>query len=211
DALAIGELPDRRDRVLVAHVDGMVGAEFAANLQAILAGAGQDHRTGTERLGDGHAEKPDGAGPEYGDAFARHESPELRQSIHRRSRGDHEGRLRIGHVVGNGHKRIDVVDLVLAKAAIRGESVGAVALVVITIVEPGVDGGGGPSAAALLALAATGMDLDGNALADTEFVDARTECHHGPHIFVSWREVLVEWQPPFNERRWAGVDDFKIS
>ena len=67
---------------------------------------------------------------------------------------------------GIGDQRIDVVDLVLAEAAVGGEAVGAVALVDVAVVEAVVVAGGVHALAAALALAAAGMDFHGHALAD---------------------------------------------
>src|SRR5229473_2714987 len=51
DALAAVELLDRLDDVgLFADVDDVVGAELAPDLEAVVAGAREDHRLGTHRL-----------------------------------------------------------------------------------------------------------------------------------------------------------------
>src|SRR5262249_30489659 len=170
DAIAAGEPAHRLDRVLLAHVDHMVGAEFAADLQAIVARAGEDHGARAERLGDGDAEQPDGAGPEYRDALAGDEAAEFGQPVHGGAGGHHQGRLLVRHAVGDGDERVDVVDLIFAEAAIGGEAVGAVALVHVAVVEAVVVARGVHALAAALALAAAGVNLHRHALADGVFV-----------------------------------------
>src|SRR5262249_22136388 len=64
--------------------------------------------------------------------------------------------------------------------------------------------------AAALALAAAGVDFDGDALADPVFVDARAERDHGLHIFVAGREVLVVRQATAALRRRAMADHLEI-
>jgi hypothetical protein len=66
-----------------------------------------------------------------------------------------------------------------------------VAFIHLAVIEPIVVAGGVHALAAALALAAAGMDFDGDALADPVFVDARPERDHGTHIFVPGGEVLV--------------------
>src|SRR5262249_62175459 len=97
-----------------------------------------------------------------------------------------------------------------AEAAVGGEAIGTVAFVHLAVIEPVVVAGGVHALAAALALAAAGMDFDGDALVDPVFVDARPERDHGTHIFVSGREVLVVRQTTTNRRRRAMGDGFEI-
>ena len=101
-------------------------------------------------------------------------------------------RLLVRHRFGNGDHGVDVVDLVFAEAAVGGEAVGAVALVDVAVVEAVIVAGGVHALAAALALAAAGMDFDGDALADRKLVDAGSERDDRAHIFVAGREILVE-------------------
>jgi hypothetical protein len=44
------------------------------------------------------------------------------------------------------------------------------------------------------------MNLHTDSLADLELVDVRPECRNRAHIFVAWREILVEGQAALNTR-----------
>ena len=130
---------------------------------------------GAHRLGDRDAEQPDRAGAGDHDALARDQPAELGQAVHGGAGGDDQRRLLVRHVVGDRDQRVDVVDLVFAEAAVGGEAVGAVALVDVAVIEPVVVAGGVHALAAALALAAAGVDLHRDALADLVFVDAGPE------------------------------------
>ena len=54
------------------------------------------------------------------------------------------------------------------------------------------------------------MNLDGHALADPVFVDARAERHHRAHIFVPGSEVLVVRHAAKDQRRRPVIDDLEI-
>src|SRR6202165_2997703 len=138
------------DRVLPANVDGVVGAELATDLQAIVAGPGQDHRSSTQCLGDRDPEQPDRPGAEDRDAFAGDEPAELGQPVHRGAGGHDEARLLVRDAVRDGDQRVDVVDLIFAEPAVGGEAVGAVALVAVAVVEPVIEAGGVHAFAAAL-------------------------------------------------------------
>src|SRR6516162_7464007 len=71
DALAAVELAYRRDRVLPPDVDHVVGTELAADLEAVVARAGEDDGMRAERLCDRDAKEPDRAGAGDHDALAR--------------------------------------------------------------------------------------------------------------------------------------------
>src|SRR6516225_5204281 len=210
DALAAVELAYRRDRVLPPDVDDVVGTELAADLEAVVARAGEDDRMRAERLRDGNPEEPDRAGAGDHDALARDQPAELGEPVHRGAGGDHQRCLLVRHRVGNGNQRVDVVDLILAEAAVGGETVGAVAFVDVAVVEPIVVTGGVHALAAALALAAAGMNLDGHALADAVFVDARPERDHGAHVFVPGGEVLVVRHAAPDQRRRSVIDDLEV-
>ena len=188
----------------------MIGAELEADLEAVVARPGEDHRLGAHGLGYRHAEQPDRAGAGHHDAFAGHEAAELGQAVHGGAGGDDERRLFVRHRVRNGHERVDVVDLVFAEAAVGGEAVGAVALVDVAVVQAVVVAGRVHAFAAALALAAAGVDFHRHPLADPVFVDAGAERRHGAHIFVAGREVLVERQPTLDGCRRAVIDDLEI-
>src|SRR5262249_36560595 len=174
----------RRDCVLPRDVDDVVGTELAADLEPVVARAGEDDRLRAERLRDGNAEEADRAGAGDHDALARDQAAELGEPVHRGAGGGHHRPLPARHRAGNGNQRVDVVDLIFAEAAVGGETVGAVAFVDVAVIEPVVVTGGVHALAAALALAAAGMNLDGHALADAVFVDAWPERDHGAHIFV---------------------------
>ena len=165
---------------------------------------------GAERLGDRDAEQADRAGAGDHHALARHQPAELGQAVHRGAGGDDERRLLVRHRVGDRDQRVDVVDLVFAEAAVGGEAVGAVALVDVAVVEAVVVAGGVHALAAALALAAAGVDLHRDALADPVFVDAGTERHDRAHVFVARREVLVERHAALDRGGRAVPDDLQI-
>src|SRR5262245_11832804 len=187
DALAAVEPAHRRDRVLPPDVDDVVGTELAADLEPIVARTGEDDGMRAERPCDRDAEEADRAGAGDHHALARDQPAELGEPVHRGAGGDHQRRLLVRHRVGNRNQRVDVVDLIFAEAAVGGEAVGAVTFVDVAVVEAVVVTGGVHALAAALALAAAGMNLDGHALADPVFVDARAERDHRAHIFVAGR------------------------
>jgi hypothetical protein len=154
--------------------------------------------------------KADRAGASDDDALAGDETAQLGEAVHRGAGGHHQRRLLVRHGVGNGDQRVDVVDLVFAEAAVGSEAVGAVALVDVAVIEPVIMARGVHALAAALALAAAGVDFDRDALADAVFVDAGAERHHGAHIFVAGRKILVERHAALDRGRRAVVDDFEI-
>ncbi len=172
----------------------MVGAELLADLEPVVARAGQDHRLRANRLGHGHADQADGARAGHDHAFARDKAAKFGEPIHRGARRDDQRGLFVRHVVVDMHQRVDVVHLVFAEAAIGGETIGPVALVDVTVVLAVIVARGVHALAAALALAATGMDLHRHPLADLVFVDAGAERHDGSHVFMAGGEVLVERQ-----------------
>ena len=165
---------------------------------------------GAHRLGNRDAQEPDRAGAGDHDALARDQPAELGQPVHRGAGGDDQRRLLVRHLVGDRDQRVDVVDLIFAEAAVGGEAVGAVAFVHVAVIEPVVVAGGVHALAAALALAAAGVDLDGDALADLVFVDARPERDHGAHIFVAGGEVLVVRHAAEDRGRRSVIDDLEI-
>jgi hypothetical protein len=138
------------------------------------------------------------------------ETAEFGQPVHRRACGHDQRRFLIRHRVGNGDQRVDVVDLILAEAAIGGEAVGAMALIDIAVIESVVVARGVHARTAALALATAGVNLDRDALADLVLVDARAERHHRAHIFMAGREVLVERHAAQKRCRRPVIDDFEI-
>jgi hypothetical protein len=54
------------------------------------------------------------------------------------------------------------------------------------------------------------VDLHADPLADLELVDVGSEGCDGAHIFVAWREILVEGKAALNARRRARMNDFEI-
>src|SRR5215831_3481936 len=210
DALAAVELAYRRDRVLPPDVDDVVGTELAADLEPVVARAGEDDRMRAERLRDGNAKEPDGAGAGDHHTLAGDQPAELGEPVHGGAGGDHQRRFLVRHRVGNGNQGVDVVDLIFAEAPVGGETVGAVTLVHVAVVEPVVVTGGVHALAAALALAAAGMNLDRHALADAVFVDAGPERHHGAHVFVPGGEILVVRHAAPDQRRRPVIDDLEI-
>ena len=100
-----------------------------------MAGAGQDHRLGAQRLGDADAHQPDRSRTGYHDPLAGDDPAHHVETVHRGAGGDDQRRLLVAHVVGDMDHRIDVVDRVLGEPAIGAEAVGAVSLLAPAIIE----------------------------------------------------------------------------
>ena len=130
----------------------------------------QDHRARAKRLGNGHREQPDRAGANDDNAFACDQPAEFGQAVHGGAGSDDEGGFRVAHRIGHSRQRVDMVDRVLGKTAIRCKTVGAMTLLGFPIVETG----GVHALAAALALAAAGVDFDADTLADRKLVDVRS-------------------------------------
>jgi hypothetical protein len=113
-------------------------------------------------------------------------------------------------VVGHARQSIDVVHRVFGKPAVGGESVGAVPLVDLAVIQPVVQAGGVHALPAALALSAAGMDLDRDPLADRKFVDTGPERRDFAHVLVARREVLVEGQPALDLGRRAVVNHLQV-
>src|SRR5690606_20853855 len=111
---------------------------------------------------------------------------------------------------GDADQRIDVVDLILAEATIRGETIRSMAFVDVAVVQPIIVTRGIHVLAAALALSAARMNLDRDPVTNLEFVNSWAKRHHGAHVLVPRGEVLVEWIATLDKRRWAVIDDFKI-
>src|SRR5262249_56112090 len=75
DALAAVEPAHGRDRVLAPDVDDVVGTELAADVEPVVARAGEDDRMRAERLRDGNAEEPDRAAASDHHPPAPHQPP----------------------------------------------------------------------------------------------------------------------------------------
>src|SRR5262245_42995823 len=84
------------------------------------------------------------------------------------------------------------------------------AFVDFAIVETIVVTGRVHALAAAFALAAAGMDLDRDPLADIVLIDTGPERHDRAHVFMAGREILVERQPALNRRRRSVIDDLEI-
>src|SRR5215831_6661435 len=54
------------------------------------------------------------------------------------------------------------------------------------------------------------MDLDGDAVADPEFIDGRTEADDRAHVFVTGCEAPVERELAIDQGREAMLEDFDI-
>src|SRR4029077_17514329 len=149
--------------------------ELRADLQSIVAGAGKNDRLGAESFRDRNGHQPDGARAGDANTFAGHKPAKFGKRIHCGSGGNDEGTLFVCHLVRDHTPRVDVFPLVFAEAAISGETIGAMALVNITIIETVVVAGRIHTFAATFALPAAGMNLDRHARADLVFIDAGPE------------------------------------
>ncbi len=105
---------------------------------------------------------------------------------------------------------VDVVDGVLGEAAVGGEAVGAVTLVVTLVVQAVVEAGGVHPLPAPLAAPASGMDLHGDAVPDLVLVDARPELDDGAHVLVARGEILVEGGAALDDGRQSFGDDLHV-
>jgi hypothetical protein len=54
------------------------------------------------------------------------------------------------------------------------------------------------------------VHLDGNAIADLELIDGRTELHHRAHIFVARRKTFVERRAAIDDRGQPMLDDLDV-
>ena len=99
-------------------------------------------------------------------------------------------------------------DHVFGKSAVRRESVGAVTLVDVAVVEAVIVARRVHPLAAALALPASGVNFDGDALADPVLVDAGSERRNRAHVFMARREIPVERLAAPDQRRWTVMDDF---
>jgi len=96
----------------------MIRAKFETDLKAVVARSGQDHRLRAEGFGDRHAEQSDRTRTGHNDALACDKAAEFRQPVHRRTRGNDQGRLLVRHLVRDANQRVDAVDGVLGKPAV---------------------------------------------------------------------------------------------
>src|SRR6516225_1055626 len=206
DTLAAGDPLDSFDRVFLVDIDDRVGAEPFADREPALARAGQDHRLRTQRLGDAYPHQTDRSRSGNDDPFAGDNAAHYVEPVHCRAGGDDEGRLLVGHVVGNADHRVDVVQGVFGEAAIGAEAIGAMAFAAVAVIEAR----GIHAFAAALALPAPGMDLDGDAVADLEFVDSGAEPHDRAHIFVPRRKAPIERELAIHQRRDAMFEDLDV-
>src|SRR5690606_4884696 len=110
-----------------------IGTKLLADLQAIVARAGQNDGLRAKGLGNSDAEESDWSGTGHHDTFTRNEAAELRQAVHGGTSRDDQSCLLVRHVVGDADQRIDIVDLILAEAAVGGEAVGPMSLVDIAV------------------------------------------------------------------------------
>ena len=162
---------DGGDRVLLAGVDDVVGAELRADVEPALSGADQDDLIRPERLArlDGH--QPDRAWPDHDDRLAGDVSADRVQAVHAGAgRHDQDGVLP-GDVLRHLVEGADVVDDVLGEPAVDGHAGGAMAARQVAEVEAG---GVHPEDAVLTATTPF-VGVDGDPVADRELVDARAE------------------------------------
>src|SRR5258708_38260367 len=162
----------------------MIGTKAFAEAKSILARAHENNGRGPERLGHPHREQPDRPRPDHHDLFAREKPAELDEAIHRRTGSHRERGLFVRHMIGHAHKRIYMIDRVLREATVGREAVGAVALVMFSVVLAVIGAGRVHAGTAPFALAATGVDLHRNALAHLIFVHPRTERGNRTHVFM---------------------------
>src|SRR6202040_2229713 len=114
--------------------------------------------------------------------------------------------FRVAHGVGHPRQCVDMIDRVFGETTIGRETVGAMTL----LGSPIIEARGVHPLSAPLALTTTGVDFHADAFADCELVDVGSERGNRAHIFMAWREVLVEGQAALNARRRAAVNDLEI-
>src|SRR5271165_7196316 len=205
-SLAMGDPLDRLDRILAVDVDGFVRTEPFAHLEPPLAGAGQDHRLCAQRLSDADTHQSDRTGASDDNRLARNDPTHNVEAVHRGPGGDDQCRLLVAHVVGDMDHRVDVVDRIFGETAVGAEAVGAMPLLAPAVIEAR----GVHAFAAALAAPASGMHLDGDAVADLEFVDRGAEPHDGAHILMTRREAAVERELAIDYCRQPVLDDLDV-
>src|SRR5258706_1733456 len=188
----------------------MIGTKALAQGQTILARAHENNGCGPKRLGHPNREQPDRPRPDHHDLFAREKPPELDEAVHRWRGTPRERGLFVRHSIGYAHERIYMIDRVLCEPTVGREAIGAVALVIFSVVVTVIGAGRVHAGTAALALAATGVDLHRNALAQLVFVHPRTERGNRAHIFMTRGEPLVERQCAVDNRGWAIGDYLQI-
>src|SRR3569833_1361276 len=136
DTLAAVEFARLGNNVfLVVHIDDVIRTQLLADLKAIVARAGENDRLCAERLGNRDAQQADRARTRDDNALASNEAAKFGQAIHRGACRYDQRRLYIRHRVGDTHERIDVVDGVFGEATIGGETIGAMPLVEVAVVQ----------------------------------------------------------------------------
>ena len=88
-----------------------------------------------QRLGHRDAQQADRTGSTDHDAFTGDQAAQFGQTVHRRARGDDQRRFLVGHRIADLDQRVDVVDRVGGKTAIRREAIRAMALVHISVIQ----------------------------------------------------------------------------
>src|SRR5215469_11771301 len=112
----------------------------------------------------------------------------------------------IAYRVRNADHRVDIVDSVFGEAAVGAEAVGAVTFVAEAVIEAR----GVHAFATALAAPASGMDLDGDAVADLEFVDGGAEPDDRAHVFMARCEAPIERELTVHHRGQPVLEYFNV-
>ncbi len=210
DTPAAGDPFHRFHGIFLADIDDMVRAELQPQVQPRVAGPGEDDGLGAQGLADGDPHQADRARAGDDEALPGDQAAQDVQTVHGRAGGDDQGRLLVAHLIRDMDQGVDVVDGVLGEAAVGGEAVGPVTLVVTLVVQAVVEAGGVHPLPAPLAAAAPGMDLHGDAVADFVLVDARPELDDGAHVLVARGEILVEGGAALDDGGQSLGDDLHV-
>ena len=192
DPFAAGDAFYRLNRIFLPNIDHVVRTQFGPQIQPRVARSCEDHGLRPQGLAHGHTHEPDRARARDNQAFPCNQPAQGVEAIHGRARGNNQCSLFITHLIRHMNQRIDMIDRILCKAAIRGEAIRTVPLVVLAIVQAIIKTGRVHAHTASFAASAAGMDLHCNAIPDSEFVHARSELDHGAHVFMARREILIE-------------------
>src|SRR5438093_3797545 len=178
------DLADPLAQLLPADVDREVRAELAADGQPRLAGPGEDDAGGAERLAELHGDEADRARALDQHRLARDVAAHEVDGPQGRGRRGHHARLLEGQVRRQPVEGVDVVDRVLGEAAVAGETLRAMPLPDVAVVQAG----GVPALDAVLAAVAALVHLDRDAVAHPKLVDAGTERGDRAGVLVAHHE-----------------------
>src|SRR6202453_4392410 len=157
------------DRSRTDDHDALSGDDPAHYVETVHGGPGGDDQRRlrlTHFRSDGDAHQTDRSRTDDHDALSGDDPAHYVETVHGGPGGDDQRRLRVTHFVRNVDHRVDVVDGIFGEPAVRAEPVGAMSLFAKAVIEAR----GVHSLTASLATAASGMNLNGDAIADLKLI-----------------------------------------